>query len=78
VAIGPGETRNLEPGGTVPGSASGEEMALVEGTLAPDRHPALVYLASLRPGEARRTMHTALENIARLEQERRRDRSGLA
>lgn len=78
VAVEPGEIRVSEPGGTVPGPASGEELVLVERTLAPDRHPALVYLASLRPGEARRTMRTALENIARLVSNGKADAIGLA
>ena len=79
VAVEPSEISVLEPGGTVPGAAGGEELVLVEeGALAPDRHPALVYLASLRPGEARRTMRTALENIARLVSNGKADAIGLA
>lgn len=62
VATFDGEVEVLEPD-----APAGERTDLVLARASvppPDRHPALVYLASLSAGESRRTMRQALDRIA--------------
>lgn len=66
-AISAAEIEALEPRGSGPEVLDGDpaELVLAAGSLpAADRHPALVYLASLSAEESRRTMRQALDKIA--------------
>ncbi len=62
-----GEIEVLDPPDRSPAAVpQGASLALTKKDLPPaDRHPALVYLASLSPG-SRRTMHASLERIAEI------------
>ncbi len=62
-----------------PAEGASGALVLARDAVAPtDRHPAFVYLASLSPGESRRTMRAALQTIAAFVSDGRADVATLA